>query len=185
MRKWNAIISGLILLLLLVHGVMGGYQMFGTLPGGNTTVKALSWLMAGLVVLHMIIGVKLTADTIKAVKKTGVFYWKDNLLFFVRRISGFALILLLLYHAVLFAQIGSENFRLHLFEGPQLAGSLLLVVTLAVHLLSNLKPFFTGIGKPGLKKIAASVLLFLSIVLCFCAAAFVFYYFRWNLLWKG
>lgn len=184
MRKWNTVISGLIMILLLIHAIVGGYQLFGTLPGGNQWVKILSWLMAILVVLHMIIGIRLTADTVKACRRSGVFYWKENILFLVRRISGFALVLLLLYHAVVFADLGGGSFRLHLFEGPQLTGSLLLVITLAVHLLSNLRPLAVAFGRPGLRKLTVNLLLLLSVISLFCAAAFVIYYFRWNIWWR-
>ncbi len=183
MRRWNAVISALIMVLMLVHGVIGGYQMAGMMAGGLKWGTILSWIMLLLVVLHLLIGIKLTMDTITACKRSGVYYWKENKMFLIRRISGLAMILLIFYHMIILGGTNGQRYRLHLFEGIQLTGSLLFVLILAVHILSNIKSLFMGFGAKGLQKYRIDILFVMSIILLFCAIAFVIYYFRWNIWW--
>jgi hypothetical protein len=184
MRKWNAWISLSLIILLLIHGAAGGFQMIGGVQGGNNCLKALSWLMAALICLHIGIGAKLTMDTFRLYKKTGTSYFKENSMFWIRRISGFALIMLVAFHVYVFMGAGGEAFRLRLFAWPELTGSLLLAATLIVHVLTNVKPLLIAFGAKGMKEFSRDILLILAIVLLFCSVAFVIYYLRWNIFWK-
>ena len=184
MRRFNTIISGAILLSFLIHAVCGAYQLIGWMPGGISVLKYLAWTMMALVILHIFIGVKLTIDTVLACRRTGVFYFKENCWFLIRRISGFALIIMLFYHAFLFMGENGEYFRLHLYEGAQLAGSIIFLVTLAIHLLSNIRPLVIGLGKGWLREYAGDIIFILSVIMFVAAAGFVIYYFRWNLIWR-
>lgn len=184
MRRLNSVISAGILLLFLVHAASGIYQLAGWMAGGKTILKYLTWIMMVLVVVHIFIGVKLTMDTIFACRKSGIFYFRENCWFLIRRISGFTLIIMLLYHAFLFMGENGEYFRLHLFEGFELAGSIIFLVTLAIHLLSNIRPLLIGIGKGWLREYAGDIILIVSVILLAAAAGFVIYYFRWNLIWR-
>ena len=184
MRKWNAFISAGIIVLLLIHGIAGSYQLLGLLPGGNTTLEVLAWAMAGLIALHMILGIKLTYDTLAACRRSGAPYFRRNLGFWTKRISGFAIILFVILHLLVFADTGSGLFRLHLFAGKELAASILLVISLLVHVLTNLKPLAISFGAGGFYRFLRDALFVLAVVLLACAAAFVFYYLRWNVLWR-
>ncbi len=184
MRKCNALISVSILLLFLVHAICGAYQLAGLMHGGIKLLKYLTWIMIALIVIHVIIGAKLTIDTIRACRKSGVFYWRENILFLIRRISGFTLIIMISYHIFLFMGENGEYLRLHLFEGRQLVGSIIFLVTLAIHLLSNIRPLLIGIGRTGIREYLWDIILILTVVMMAAAAGFVIYYFRWNLIWR-
>ena len=86
-------ISVLILALFIVHAVSGTYQMAGILPGGSSFRKVLAFVMLVLLILHALIGTILGIETVKAMKRSGVFYLRENLAFFAQRISGFAMLL--------------------------------------------------------------------------------------------
>ena len=77
--------------------------------------------------------------------------------------------------------MGGEAFRLPWFTGAKLAGQLLMVASLAVHLLTNIRPLTIALGLRGGRKWLGDALFVLSVVLLFAAAAFVIYYLRWNL----
>jgi succinate dehydrogenase/fumarate reductase cytochrome b subunit len=132
----------------------------------------------------MLIGIILTVKTVHILKKSGVHYFRENALFWIRRISGFALMLLVVLHFVLFVQTGEGIFRLHDFDVPQLVGQVLMLLALAVHLLCNIRPLAIACGLDGGSDYGRDVLLILSVVLAFCALAFVVYYLRWNVLWR-
>lgn len=177
MRKWNAILTAAILVLFLIHAILGGFQLMGV---GGTAVKAVAWINVALIAAHTVIGVKLTADTLKVRKQTGVGYFKHNLLFWARRVSGLAVMVLLVFHLTAFGSAGGAAFRLKYFDAFKLATQLLLVAALALHIISNVKPMLISFGIRSLRERAGDILFILSVLLLFMAAAFVVYYIRWN-----
>ncbi|MBR0163162.1 MAG: pilus assembly protein PilX [Lachnospiraceae bacterium] len=180
MRKINAVISSSILVLFAIHGVIGGFQLAGIYPGGVRVLKMLARLMLTLILVHGAIGIRLTIDTLYAMKKAGVSYWKDNRLFWARRISGFAVFFLILFHVILFLGTEADGaYRLRLFAMPQLLLHLLLVAVTALHVIANVRPVLIACGIRSLKEIAAELIAVLCVILVFAGAMFVLYYFRW------
>ncbi len=181
MRKFNAILTAAIMVLFLVHAVAGGFQLAGWLAGGSVIPQTAAWAMTVLVGIHTLLGIKLTANTLKAIRSSGASYYKQNRLFWLRRISGLAVMLFLIVHVVIFEGKGEgSSYRLSLFEGVQLASQILLVVSLALHILSNLKPAMLSFGIKSCKELGLDLLVVLSVLLLLMGAAFVVYYLRWN-----
>ncbi|MBR1591563.1 MAG: hypothetical protein IJ666_00920 [Ruminococcus sp.] len=180
MRKFNAVLSISVLVLFLVHAVSGAFQLMGITGGGSVILNIISWAMLGLIILHIIIGIKLTADSLKAVRKSGVSYKKENRIFWVRRISGFAIILFILCHVIIFIGKSGEAFRLNYFGTVQLISQIMLIISIAVHVLSNIKPLLIAMGVRGFKDIFVDALYILSIILFFSGTGFIIYYLRWN-----
>ena len=180
MRRLNAILTAAIMVLFLLHGMMGSMVLLG---GNNSALKALAYVSVGLVLCHAVIGCKLTWDTVKAIRKSGKGYFRENLVFWVRRLSGVLVLVLVVFHMLSFSSQGSGlNYRLPWFTGIRLAENLLLVAAIGLHVLSNVRPAAIAFGIPGIKKWAGDILLVLTILLIFMAAAFLFYYHRWNVL---
>lgn len=177
MRKWNAVITAAILLLFLIHAVMGGFQLMGA---GSTAVKTAAWACMALIIVHTVIGVKLTADTLRVRKRTGIGYFRQNTLFWARRISGLAVMILLAFHLTAFADRSGAQYRLQWFDTAKLVTQLLLTASLALHVLSNVRPMLISFGIRSLKERAGEILLILAVLLLFMTAAFVIYYIRWN-----
>ena len=177
MRKWNAVLTGAILTLFLVHAILGSFQLLGV---GSTAVKVVAWIAVGLIALHTVIGVKLTADTLKVRKRTGVGYFRQNTLFWARRISGFAVMVLLAFHLTAFGDNSGAQYRLQWFDTAKLLTQLLLIASLALHLLSNVRPMLISFGIRSLRERVGDILFILSTVMLFLAAAFIVYYIRWN-----
>lgn len=184
MRKWNAIVCLLILVLLGIHAVGGGFQLMGIIDGGNSVLTYLAWTMGALLVVHVLFGIKLTIDSIIAGRKSGQFYLRENALFWARRISGIAVLLFVVCHLLIFYVSSSGVYRLHDFGAVQLATQILLVVSLLVHLLTNIRPLLISFGIGGLRIYVKDILLILAVLLLFTGAAFLVYYLRWNVLWK-
>ncbi len=183
-RKINAFLGLALIILLLIHGVSGAFVLIGIIPGGNQIRAYITKAMMVCFILHGLIGIKLTIDTLKTNKKNGALYLKDNKVFWIRRISGLAMILFVIDHIVLFQGKQGEVFRLTLFGRARLITSLLLVLTVCVHVVSNIRPLMVAFGSDRFRKILIDILFVLSIVMFFCAVSFIFYYMRWNVLWK-
>jgi succinate dehydrogenase hydrophobic anchor subunit len=179
MRKINSVISVIILILFFIHSVMGGFRLIGIISGGNAFMQPAAYVMAVLISVHLVIGIKLTADTLKAEKKSGVSYSKANKLFWIRRISGFLIMLFALFHIMIFVNIGDGAYRLKLFAFPELFTQICLVLSAAVHVISNIKPLEIAVGIRTGRSAAADIFFVITVLLLFSAAGFAVYFLRW------
>ena len=171
-----------IIALFLLHAVMGGFEIAGVIDGGSAIMKSAARIMATLIGVHLIIGTKLTTDTVRAVKKSGKHYFRENKLFWVRRVSGFAVMLFIAVHIMIFTG-KTENgvYRLHFFGAAELVTQILLVLTLLLHILTNAKPLMLGFGTRSWKEMGLDLALILAGILLFAGVCFVIYYLRWQL----
>ena len=62
MRKWNTILSVLMLLIFMIHGIMGSFMLNGV---GSSAGKLLAWIGVGILVVHTVIGVILTVQSLQ------------------------------------------------------------------------------------------------------------------------
>ncbi|MBR1472032.1 MAG: hypothetical protein IJ600_10380, partial [Lachnospiraceae bacterium] len=109
MRRWNAYLTAAIMVLFLVHMVWGVLVMLGITAGGNPVFRIVSCLMSAMIAVHILIGCKLTYDSLRAIRKAGVSYPGANRLFWIRRISGFALMIFIAAHVWLFSGKQAEG----------------------------------------------------------------------------
>ena len=177
MRKLNGILTAVILILFLIHGIMGSFLLIGI---GSTALKTLARITEILVFIHVIIGIKYTVDTVRAQKKSGVWYPKENKLFWARRLSGLAVMVFLILHFGAY-KVDGEFARLAYFDAAKLTTQILFVVSIGIHVITNVKPALISFGIKSIKEISVDILLILSIALVFMGAAIVIYFFRWNL----
>jgi succinate dehydrogenase hydrophobic anchor subunit len=177
MRKLNAILTVFILVLFLLHAVFGSFQIIGI---GGGALKVAAWTALVLTVVHMVIGVALTWQTLKALKAAGVSYFKENKLFWARRISGFAIMLLIFFHLTAFGYTENGVYRLYWFTAAKLTTQILLVAAIAVHVITNVKPVLISFGIKSFKRRVADILIVLSVLILFMAVALVIYYLLWN-----
>lgn len=178
MRKWNAVLSLAALVLFLIHGIAGSFLLLGP---GSTALKVLARGMAVLVLIHTCIGIKYTADSLRVWRRTGAGYFRENRVFWARRISGLAILVFLLFHMTAFSAESEGFYRLQWFNAGKLAVHILLAASLAVHILTNIRPLMLSLGVKGGRRWLGDVLFVLAVLLLFMAAAFVIYYLRWNL----
>ena len=87
MRKWNTILSVLMLLIFMIHGIMGSFMLNGV---GSSAGKILAWIGVGILVVHTVMGTVLTVQSLRAAKQSGKMYLKQNAIFWARRASGMA-----------------------------------------------------------------------------------------------
>ncbi len=177
MRKTNAVISHLILLLFIVHGIIGAFNLMGV---GSVTTRIIAWSMVGLICVHTVLGTTLTVQTLQAQKKAGVSYFKDNLLFWARRISGFLIMVLIFFHIFAFTGVSADHYRLPNFDLFKLITQILLVISIAFHIITNTKPLLIACGIKKLKPKVNDIVFWASILLLFMAVAFIIYYIRWS-----
>jgi len=183
MRKINAVLGPLMIILLLIHGIWGAFQLASIVPGGSVIRRILSYVMVAAVACHIVLGIVLTAQTFKAIRRSGASYFRGNEEFWLSRISGLALLIFIIYHMCVFITPAGEIFRLNSFGGLQLAGHILLVVSLFLHLSVNIRPLFIALGI-GSRKYIRDIIIILSVIMLVFAAGFIVYYLRWTYFWR-
>ena len=176
MRKLNMALVAAMLAAFLAHAIMGSMRLFG---GDSAPVAAVAWVTLALAAAHVVITAVLTAQTLHARHRSGAGYFKDNKLFWVRRISGFAILIPLVMHLVIFRSANADVYRLQVFTAGRMVSQILLVLAIALHVLTNIKPALIGLGVTDTKAFAVDLLLVLSVLLLLFAAAFAVYYVRW------
>lgn len=179
MRRLNAILSAAILALFLIHGILGAFQMLGI---GSAVMHTLAWVMTALIGVHAVFGTIMTVQTIKAWRKSGTAYRRGNQLFWARRISGYAVFILIFFHVTAFGYYEGDAYRLQWFTAFKLATQILLVMAIAVHVITNVKPLLISFGVKSLKERVPDILAALSILIAIMTLAFIIYYIRWNII---
>ena len=142
MRKINGIISGVVLAMFVLHGVLGALNMMNIAP---IIVKALSRTMLALIGVHALI------------------------------------MLLVFFHMTAFGYTSGGVFRLVPFDVFRLITQLLLLFSVAVHVITNVKPMLITFGVRKLRPKAGDILFFVSAAMLFMAVGFIIYYIRWQL----
>ena len=181
MRKINAILGPVLIVLLLIHSISGSFQLSSIISASNLRT-VLSYVLLGVTGLHTVIGIILTIQTLNACKRAGTHYFKNNESFWIRRVSGLAIVLLVIYHVIVFTGTQGEAFRLNSFGILQVIAHIVLALALAIHLMFNIRPLCIAFGLENRKFIKDAAVI-LAIVMLAAAIAFIYYYLRWNVLW--
>lgn len=177
MRKLNIVVIVGILLTVLCHILIGSFMLLGA---DNTIPEVLSCTALTLTGIHAVISSVLTVKTLRIRKKAGAGYFKENLMFWARRISGFAIIIPLVMHVVIFTgTTNGEMYRLVVFDIGRLISQLLFAATLLLHLVINLNPLLMGMGVRQHKGLSGDLCFVLSVVLLLASVGFLIYYIRW------
>ena len=174
MRKWNTILSVLMLLIFMIHGIMGSFMLNGV---GSSAGKLLAWI-----VVHTVIGVILTVQSLQTVKQSGKMYLKQNAIFWARRASGLAILILLFFHIGLFGKVQNGTYILFPFTTVKMVTQLLFVAAIFVHIFINIRPLLVSLGIISYKERRGDIYLILSVLLLFIAGAVIFYYIGWQYL---
>lgn len=177
MRRFNAILTVLILVLFLLHGVFGALVLTGF---SYNALKALARVCATLIIIHTAIGIKLTVDSILVWKKTGTPYLRENGIFWARRISGLAIMILIFFHMFAFGYMVDGVYHLKPYSAAKMTAQILFILSVALHVLTNVRPMLIALGARPLKRYVPQILVILSVIMLVFTAAFIFYYFYRN-----
>ncbi|MDR2163729.1 MAG: pilus assembly protein PilX [Clostridiales Family XIII bacterium] len=176
MRKWNAILSALLIAVFLLHGVIGGFLLLGV---GKGEANFLAWIGCGLIAIHVAFGVMFTVQAIRSGKASGKWYLRQNALFWARRISGVCILVLAFFHFRLFGAEEGGRYVLFEFTTLRLIVQLLLTAALFTHIFMNIRPLLVSFGILKYKKRRVDIYIIVSVALLFCTYATIFYYVGW------
>ena len=177
MRRFNAVITVLILVLFLIHAFLGAFMMMDVTAN---TYKITARACATLTIIHALIGLWLTGKSLWICHKTGAPYFKENQLYWARRISGLLIMVLIFFHSGSFTDHIGGIFQLKPFNTARLIIQILFILSLALHIISNVRPMLISLGIKKLRPHQGKILFILSVILLFFTAAFIIYYLHWQ-----
>ena len=179
MRKINTIISVILMAVFLTHGVLGSLRLLNV---SSIAGKTLAWIGIGVMAAHICIGIILTVKTFIAQKKNGDKYLKQNALFWSRRASGLAILILVFFHIGAFGARINGNYVLYEFTAAKLTAHLLLLAALFIHMFINIRPLLIAKGVIKHKERRVDIFLILSVLVLFFSGAFIFYFAGWQIM---
>ena len=109
-------------------------------------------------------------------------YLKQNVIFWARRASGMAILILLLFHIGLFGKVQNGTYILFPFTTVKMVTQLLFVAAIFVHIFINIRPLLVSLGIISYKERRSDIYLILSVLLLFIAGAVILYYIGWQYL---
>ena len=179
-RQLNAIVTVAIFVLFCIHAVVNTLLLADiiTMPVN----KVITWAMAVLVCVHVVVGIVVTVETFRAQREAGASYPGLNKRFWAVRISGVAIVAFIVIHVLLLGPQPAGSPFLHPFHGAELAVSLLLVASLAVHVFCNAVPLMVSLGVCSDRGRAIDFCIVAGVILVISAVGFVLYYLRWMVM---
>ncbi|WP_432631017.1 pilus assembly protein PilX [Brotaphodocola sp.] len=178
MRKWNHILARIILILFLLHALMGSLILLGF---STISFFPLSWFLLAVVIIHGILGLLSTFPAVRTGWKTGHWYFKQNLTFWIKRISGLSVLLLLIFHVTAYTTSVNGRFFLREFTRCRMVLQIFFILSIFIHLAVSIKPMLITKGTVKFKERTMDWMLILSTMMLFFTVAVILYYIKWQM----
>lgn len=175
MKKVNSIISLLLIIMVFVHGVFASLLMLGVMDKPNPIP---AFICLGLLLIHIVLSCILTSKTVKEAVSSGDKYEIQNKMFIIRRASGVLMILLVIAHLVFYFGPQVENFATAPFTVAQLVLLILLVISLIVHITTNIRPLMVSLGVSSPKAVRVVLIVFVVAALLLMATSSVVFFLK-------
>lgn len=179
MRKANTILSAILLVIFMLHGIAGAFSLLGI---ESMATAILAWIGAVVLAAHTVLGILLTIQTVRISKSQEKRYINENALFWARRASGLAILILMFFHLGVFGGVREGTYVLFPFTTDKLIMQLLLVAAFFLHLFINIRPLLVSLGIMTDKEHRSDIYLVLSVLLLFITGAIIIYYIGWHTL---
>lgn len=174
MRKIYAYLTAVLVFFLLLHGICGSYVLIGI---GKTGAPIFAKISLGLLVIHAAFGLFFTARTLwRQVENGRPFYLWQNRLFWLRRLSGLAILCFLWCHFTLFGEMQGDTYVVHAFTTGRFLLHLGLWLSVSIHVLTNIKPLYVALGFTQVQKRTADTTFVCAVLLVLMLGMAVLYF---------
>lgn len=178
MRKLNVCISLALCLLFALHLVMGSFMLLGI---GHNGGRLLALAGVALLAVHLVLSGCSTGRTLRRLGWLRlVQYGRENRLFWLRRLSGLAIILLLVGHVGLFGTVVDGQYVLFDFTWPKALLQGAFLTALCLHIGTNIRPLFVSLGWSRIQERCRDCYVSLGIIYLFSILALSIYYAGWQ-----
>lgn len=177
MRRLNHILACLILVLVFVHAFLALLIVLGL---STVNFYQLPKLLLYLVVAHGGLGLISTITALRSGIRSGKWYMAQNKEFWIKRVSGLAIALLLTVHASAYITSVNGSFFLREFTFLRWISQLLFLLSIFIHLGISVKSTLIAQGTLKLKARTFDGMLVLSVLTFILAAGVTAYYIQWQ-----
>lgn len=177
MRKLNHILARIIIALFLLHALMGSLMLLGI---SEVTFAPFSWVLFTTVIAHGVLGILSSVQTLKSGKKSSKWYLKQNAGFYTKRISGIAILILIMFHINAYTTSIHGHFFLKEFTLCKMILQILLILAIFLHLAVSIKSMLIAKGVIKFKEKTIDWMLVLSVMIIFFIVAVIAYYIQWQ-----
>lgn len=175
MRKIFTLLTAVLAILCLWHAVMGSFMLLGI----STRPAAFMGCLAGmLAVCHILLGGRFWLRTLKQGKC--FCYNHANRLFWLRRGSGVAVVLLFLFHWHVFGGMEGAHYILYEFTVFKLVTQFLFVSMLFLHMGLNIRPLLLALGIRQAAVHTHDIYSVLFVFYLFIIGSLIYYYTGWQ-----
>lgn len=178
MRKCNGILARVIIALFMLHALMGSLMLLGM---NTISFEPLSWTLLAAVVAHGVLGTVASIRTFKSGKGSGKWYFKENASFWIKRITGLVILIMLAFHVSAYTTYIDGVCFLKKFTLLRMVAQVLLIVSIFIHLLVSIKPMLIARGVLKFKERTGDIVMLISIMMLLFAVAVIIYYIQWQI----
>lgn len=177
MRRLFTIFTAALAILCLWHAAMGSFMLLGI----STRPAAFMGYLAGiLAVFHILLGCRYWLRTLKHAQCFRYIY--ANRLFWLRRLSGIAVLLLFIFHWQVFGSMQGTHYILFEFTICKLITQFLFVSMLFFHIGLNIRPLLLALGMQHISAHAYDIYGILAVFYLFITGSLIYYYAGWQYL---
>lgn len=177
MRRWNRRIAKLSMVLMLLHGLLGSYML---LDISTISLKMPARLLFGLVGIHAVLSILLTVEAVRAGSLSRHWYPGLNAGFWIKRITGAAILILMAFHIHMYSATVNGQVILKEFTLLRMISQLLFVLAIFIHVFVSIRPMLIKQGILKYRERTGDAYLVLSVFLLVFVMAIVAYYIRWK-----
>ncbi len=175
MRKIFTLLTAFLTILCLWHAAMGSFMLLGI----STRPAAFMGCLVGiLAVCHILLGCRFWLRTLR--QGQCFYYSHANRLFWLRRGSGVAVVLLFLFHWHVFGSMEDTHYMLYEFTTFKLITQFLFVSMLFLHIGLNIRPLLLALGMPHIAVHTRDLYSVLFILYLFMIGSLLYYYAGWQ-----
>lgn len=177
MRRWNSWIGKCLIFLLFLHGLAAGY-MLAELQY-LSWVKPVGYAACAVLAVHTVFAVLLSVDAWRA-GRSGRWYMRENTVFWLRRLTGLAMLFFLFFHFGAYGSMVSGRYVLRAFTPLLYAAQLGLLIAAVLHVAVSMKGMLVADGVTRFQMWRNLSFLVLAVFLLLTSIAVTIYYLAWN-----
>lgn len=178
MRKWNGRLARIIIVLFLIHAVMGCFMLQGR---SSVSCFQVTLLLLFAVLLHAVLGIISTIKAIRSGTGSKKWYIRQNAVFWIKRATGAAILLLLVFHVNVYVTSSNGVYFLKEFTWISLVSQILFVLAIFIHLFVSIEGMLIAKGILEYKERRKDWILVLSVFMLMIVLTIIMYYIQWQI----
>lgn len=177
MKRLNHFLATAALILFAVHALAGVAILTGLY---YVPLKWLSYVLFAVVIAHAGVSIALSLQAFRAGARSGKWYVGENAVFWIKRISGFAMLFMIFFHMNTYTYTSGDFFELKQFTLLRLISQLVFAAVVFLHIFISIKGYLINKGVTKIRQGTLTLCLAFAILLLLVIVSYVVYFWAWN-----